>query len=128
MMKTFNRIVKGYTQKQLTLDITVHNFIIKQIMFFGLSTDMLLKCIELGMQAIILILVIAILCIVAKSKEGFGVGRGVRYADGKMIYADVPEKVKIGDVEYDNPLYVDIAERWVKTEEVVDGVPVWQAK
>ena len=97
-------------------------------MFFGLSTDMLLKCIELGMQAIILILVIAILCIVAKSKEGFGVGRGIRYADGKMIYADVPEKVKVGDVEYDNPLYIDISERWVKTEETVNGIPVWQSK
>lgn len=97
-------------------------------MLFGLTRDQLIQY-----ASAIMLVIVLILCIVntAKlcSKEGFeSAGRGYVFAEGKMIYADVPQKITVNGVEYDNPLYEDISSRWKKTEEVVNGVPVWEAK
>lgn len=93
-----------------------------------ISNDNLTKWISMMAQILTLILVIVILIMISgKSSESF-IMRGHPYIGGQMIYGDVPEKILVGEEEYDNPLYEEIRRRWEPTDKKVNGYTVWKQK
>lgn len=61
-------------------------------------------------------------------KEGYTIARGQYYKPGQAIFGDFPEKVKIGDSEYENPIYKDISTRWEPTSNKANGYTIWKMR
>jgi len=77
------------------------------------------------MNVLMIILLIVVIAIVASKKEGF---RGIGYTPGHALFPDISPTMKVGDVEYANPRYEAIADRWVPTETKFGGYTVWRLK
>lgn len=61
-------------------------------------------------------------------KEGYTIARGQYYKPGQAIFGDFPEKVVIGDSEYENPIYKDISTRWEPTSNKANGYTIWKMR
>ena len=48
--------------------------------------------------------------------------------NGNVLYGDIPEKVVVGDTEYDNLLYDKMIEHWTPTNEKYNGYTSWVHK
>lgn len=93
------------------------------------AIDQLGKTVQkLWIFQLIAIFILVALMIALVAKERFTAPRGAYYAPGQMIYGDVPETIKSGDNEFDNPLYAEITRRWEPTSDKVNGYTVWKMK
>lgn len=82
--------------------------------------------IHFGVTVVILLLVIVILA--TRGKEGFKTSRGIYYPDGQMIIADIPQKITVDGQEMTNPFWDTVSENWEKTDKDFNGYPVWKMK
>ena len=81
-----------------------------------------------AMLACIFIVIYILISLFGDHKEGYTIARGQYYKPGQAIFGDFPEKVKIGDSEYENPIYKDISTRWEPTSNKANGYTIWKMR
>ena len=94
-----------------------------------LVNEVLNVSIKIGVMLVIYAIVVVLASIPYKlTKEGYTIARGQYYKPGQAIFGDFPEKVKIGDSEYENPIYKDISTRWEPTSNKANGYTIWKMR
>ena len=88
---------------------------------------------NVGYKVAIMLACIAIIVTLGASsfgmkKEGYTIARGQYYKPGQAIFGDFPEKVVVGDSEYENPIYRDIIRRWEPTSNKANGYTIWKMR
>lgn len=88
--------------------------------------DKFLLYISLIFQIISTIILVAIMV-----KEGTSLfhPKELYSFDGNVLYGEIPEKVKVGNTEYDNPLYVGMREEhWEPSQTKSGGYTTWKRR
>lgn len=78
--------------------------------------------------ACIFVVIYIVVLLTGEHKEKYTIARGQYYKPGQAIFGDFPEKVKIGDSEYENPIYKDISTRWEPTSNKANGYTIWKMR